>query len=606
MLPRATSTNPAASRLRGALAVLSTLWLLGACCDPSGTCVADANDDAGPSAELSPIATPGCDVATIEDRGGAVTCAQCAADAGATEICGSVEVARCESREDSRGEPCSYCATAFGEILYDSCFSDDPVAFVNCERSEQPTDPDAPGQPADLVCETCTDAVGVVVAQSCEPSSDECHEDSSSGVSCRICTRGDDVVVRNCQQPDIAPRSCEAYGDVATVGRCVDCYGDDDELLSHSCTLAEDPFISCSESVTPEGLRCFSCFDANGAQVERYCEEIPSELQQCALLDYSEQSCVVCVDQLGDAALLDCDRTDCPAGAECLPPPECTLEFGPSGELCRTCPTDAGALEQACVFETNLVCGQVFDEPSGTSCLVCSDLGTGVEVYRRCDNNGSLPPTCFFIENAVNEVCEVCTDSQTGELVYADCPSQTCSDIGDFALFSSQGTSLFVGDQPAVASCSQCALAADGVTVADDFRASCSLLADCPVDLTNPDAACEGTVTFRLRPILCDNPWEIAGFFGSPESYDELLQVLAFALDSSLAAVAVQHATGTPANASCTDSCGCARGGSLLELVIRPSDAALAVELFSAVIEGCVSDADCSGGDACRADGACG
>ena len=605
MSSRSSSTLPRlASASRAAFAALSTLWLLGACCDPSGNCVDDGDEDAGPTDEVTAFATPGCDAEAIEERPGDVTCAVCSADAGPAEICGVVDVARCESREDSRGEPCSYCATDFGEILFDSCFSDDPVPFENCERSEEPVNPDGKPGSTDLVCETCTDANGVVVAQSCEPQSDECHAEDANGVSCRVCTKDGDVVVRNCEQPDIAPRSCEAYGDVNSVGRCVDCFGDNDELLSHSCTLAEDPFISCSESVTPEGLRCFSCFDANGAQVERYCEDISPELQQCALLDYSEQSCVVCVDDRGDPALLECERRDCVEDGACAAPPECTLEFGPNGGLCRTCPTDAGELEQACVVETNLVCGQVFDDFTGGVCTSCNDLSTGVEVYRRCDD--ALPPTCFFTDNEIGEVCEVCTDSQTGELVYADCASQTCSDIGDFQLFSSQGSSLFVENQPAVSSCTQCAVAADGVTIADDFRASCSLLQDCPVDLTNPDAACDGTVTFTVRPRLCENPWESAGFFGQPDSYDELLQVLAFSLESQLPLVAVQHAAGAPPAQACDNDCTCDRGGALLEIVARPGDAQLALELFSGSIEACVTDGDCDAGDVCRADGACG
>lgn len=598
MLRRSPSTR--------ALLPAAALWLFGASCAP----VVPANGDVGRVQEVTAFATPGCDVAAIEDRAGETTCASCAIGEGATEICGDVEVARCESREDSRGEPCSFCATGQGEVFYDSCFSDDPVPFVNCESSEAPSDATAPERAGDFVCETCTDADGVVVAQRCEPRSDECHEEASGGGSCRVCTRGDDVVVRQCRQPDIAPRSCEAYGDVQSVGRCVDCYGEGDELLSHSCVLAVDAFISCAESITPEGLACVTCFDANGAQVERSCDDATTAPQQCALLDYREQSCVVCIDERGDAAVLDCDRKGCLAGAECAPPPACTLERGPDRQVCRTCPTDSGELEQACVVETNLQCGPAFNDVIDHPCVSCRDLSTGVEVYRRCDNGGdgtsSLPPTCSFAENALGELCEVCIDSQSNETVYASCASQTCSDLGDFALFSAAGVPLFLEGQPAVASCSKCVAALEGTTVAENFRASCSLVPDCPVELANPDAACEGTVTFRVRPRGCANPWERAGSVGVPDNEHELLQVLAFALESSLALVAAQHTGGAPSDPTCIDGCACDRSGPHVELVARPADAALVIELFHDVIEPCASSADCATGGECRLDGACG
>jgi hypothetical protein len=586
---------------RAAALVLSTLWLLGASCELASEAAADI--DAGEASTV--VATAGCDVQAIVDRGDGVTCATCVADDGDTEICGLVDVARCESREDSRGEPCSYCATEFGEILFDSCFSDDPIAFVQCESSEGPERPKSGEE--QFLCETCTDADGVVVARSCEPRSDECHIEDDSGVSCRVCTRDGDVVVRNCRQPDIAPRSCEAYGDVNVVGRCIDCYGDDDELLSHTCTLAEDPFVSCSESVTPEGLRCLSCFDANGAQVERSCGAIqPDELRQCALLDYSEQSCVVCLNARGEPQLLECDRTTCAEATDCPPPPECTFELGGGGELCRTCPTDAGELEQVCVVETNLVCAGIEAEREA-SCLSCSDLDTGVEVYRRCDDQASAPPTCFFFETDDGQECEVCTDPESNDVTYANCPTQTCYEVGDFTLLAADGnTALQFDNAPAVASCDECAMtASDPSTEGGEFQALCALRPDCPIDLTSPDAACEGTVAFRVTPRFCENPWENAGFPSTaPGGVDELLHMLSFALQANLALVAVQSAPSF-APPTCEDACACERGD-VMEIVARPEDAALVVELFGSVIDRCADEGDCRAGDVCRTDGACG
>lgn len=620
MLSRSSSTPAPLARLaRGIAFAASTLCLLGACCNPlDGECVDPPAPDGGPEVEpdcnepgACPIAN--CDVETISEGPNGTTCATCPSDQGEAQICGFAETARCESRENSRGEPCSFCATDFGEILYDSCFTSDPGQQLNCERSEQPVEP---GTVEELVCETCTDIDGNVVSTSCEPAHDSCETGpNESGLICRVCTRDGEVVVTDCEQPIISPRSCEAYQN--EVGRCVDCFGDDDELLTHFCTLAEDTFISCSDSVTPEGLLCTSCFDQNGVQTDRFCDQVDPTLQQCALLDYSEQSCVVCLGVDGFPALYECARKACDATVDknCAPPPECEFEFGESGELCRTCPTDAGDLiEQQCVFETNLQCEQLFDDFTGGVCLSCKDIGSGVEVFRRCDN-GSLPPTCFEQDDGTGTggTCEVCVDSVSNEQVYAACPAQTCYDVGQFELFSAQGNSLFVNDQVAAADCSECAANADdGVTAAGDFQAVCTLRAVnvCgPLDLTNPDAACEGTVAFTLRPQLCENPWEVAGFqSGFQATSLEMLDIMSFALataDIGISAVQYQGIDPNTPPSDCVEQCGCLRGD-LVELVVSPDQAAAVVELFSAVLDGCATDADCREGSACRLDGGCG
>jgi hypothetical protein len=628
MISRSSSTTaPLARLVRACGLAVSTLWLLGACCNPlDEDCVEPPPVDAGPDEavdcdEPGACAIANCDVSTIRDDAQGNTCATCPSDNGDAEICGQPQTARCESRENARGDGCSICATDDGTILYDSCLLSDPGQVANCERSEQPVGPDEPnGEPGaveELVCETCTDFDGNVVSTECEPVSDECEldvVDEQSGLICRVCTRDGEVVVRDCEQPIITPRSCEAYEN--ELGRCIDCFGDNDELLTHFCTLTEDTFISCRDEVTPEGLRCSTCFDQNGAQIDRFCDQIDPTLQQCALLDYSEQSCVVCLGVDGFPALLECQRTDCDAAGneECPAPPDCEFEFSEDGALCRTCPTDAGELEQECVVETNLQCEQLFDEFTGGVCLSCKDVGSGVEVFRRCDN-GSLPPTCFFQDDGTGsgDVCEVCLDSesQNGDQIYAACPAHTCYDAGQYELFSPQGGTLFVDNAVAVADCSECAATSDdGVTTADDYQAVCTLRTDCPVDLVNPDAACEGTVSFTVRPRVCENPWELAGFqSGFQANALEMLDIMSFALDAGgVGVVAAQYQgvdPNTPPGTDCVDQCGCERGD-LVNIVVRPDEAAPIVELFSDILDRCASDADCREGATCRIDGGCG
>src|SRR5688500_5168979 len=189
--------------------VLSSLAFGGACCGDGALC-GDSPPDAGLVADApAPFSTPGCEVDTIASTGdarGTTTCATCASSTGDVEICGTPDVARCESREDARGAACSFCATPAGEILYDSCFSDEPPPSARCEQSQDaPAAPDDPspaeGAEDDLVCETCVDDAGNYVRSTCEPVSDECHVEEADGQSCRVCTRAGETVVRDCEQP---------------------------------------------------------------------------------------------------------------------------------------------------------------------------------------------------------------------------------------------------------------------------------------------------------------------------------------------------------------------------------------------------------------------
>lgn len=620
------STTRLNARATGGLRALgvavSTLWLLGACCNPlDPSCVIDDDDDdAGPPVE-EVVAFANCDVDTIRDDDNGETCATCPADAGDALICGVPETARCESRENSRGERCSICITQFGEVLYDSCFRGEQPIDVNCEVTEpdapQPDPGKEPGGPLppeeQLVCETCTDFDGNVVSSKCEPVSDNCEVGpNASGLTCRVCTRDGEVVVNDCEQPDVTPRSCEAYGN--EVGRCVDCFDENDDLLTHFCTLTEDVFITCADTISPDGVRCTSCFDQTGAFVEYFCDEVDPTLQQCALLDYSEQTCVVCLDFEGFLAFSECERKGCdPAVDEtCLPPPDCSFEINELGEQCRTCPTDAGdVFEQQCVVETNLFCEQIFAENTQTFCTSCKDIGSGQEVFRRCEGEVG-PPPCFTTENQLGEPCEVCVDPNDpngGEVVYASCPSQTCYELGDYELYNpTTGNTLRIDSQPAVAKCDECgATNVDGTT--QSFQALCTLRSDVcgPVDLTDPSVSCDGTVTYKLHPQVCENPWQAAGFESDfAASYEELTFIMSFALETAgVGLVAAAHSgANTPVGECAAGDCTCARGD-VLDLVVLPNDAGAVVEMFGSVIQACVTDTDCAG-QTCRQDGGCG
>lgn len=584
--------------------------MMGACCE-GDTCALTV-DDAGEAAcegLACAVATPGCGPEDIESAGG-VVCATCDGEAGDVQICGAADVARCEAREDSTGDPCRICATSSGEILYDSCFSDAPLEVAVCEGGiVDPNSPGVSGSDGDVVCETCTDETGAVVTTVCEPVHDECHDVEDNGRTCRECTRDGAVVIHACEQPAIEPRSCQAYAN--ELGRCIDCYDDEDQLLSHSCTLAEDVYVSCNEIVTAEGLRCQACVDRNGAQVARSCDTDVPVLQQCALLEYTEQSCVVCLDQFDGVAFASCEPTSCSPEAggakdECAPPPPCFYETSPDGSLCRSCPVGtAGDVEQRCVVETNLECTDLgANDPAAAGCLSCVDRVTQREVYRRCDGSGA-PPPCETSVTADGTTCEVCNDPATQEPIYATCDGQTCYDLGRFSVTGQRGNGLVLDGAPAVAQCAECGVA-DGFVGPEGYQASCALRSDCGApDLTNPSAVCEQAVVFRLSPNLCDNPWEQAGFSvdNQPGTTWELLVVLGYALETRGVGLisATRHTGG---GAPCDNECACPRGD-LIDVAVRAEDAIATTQLFDPIVRRCSADTDCEVGGTCRLDGAC-
>ncbi len=604
-------TSRAATRAALCVLLAGLAAAASACCVLDGTCAAPlAGGDAGPVPASGDTAftTAGCEVSTIAESADGSVCATCSD----VDICGAPDVARCESRENAEGAPCRFCATPTGAILYDSCTAA-AVDAANCEPT--PADPTTGLAQGDVQCQTCTDARGAVVDTVCEPAHDECHEVQDQGLTCRECTRDGAVVIHDCGQPDLEPRSCEVYQNDA--GRCVDCYDDNDQLLSHSCSLTSDELVTCSESVTADGVRCTACVDQNGAQLEHFCDTQVPELQQCARLDYTDQTCIVCVDQFDQPAAVRCDANTCEPAADgtCASPPPCAFETGPNGQLCRTCPVAGGGAETRCVVDTNLVCENVSgtvggdpNQPSST-CVSCSDLQTGAEVYFRCDGDAgpAPPPVCAASggtdPNAPSTGgCEVCSDPETNQDIYATCNGQTCYALGTFHITGLNGNALFLDGQPAVSTCTECAAATDAAAPSA-INDACTLRDDCgAVDLTAPQPFCSSTVVFTLLPHACDNPWDGANT-ATNGGVDELNRILAFALEQRGIGVVAIDDVGVPNGTACA-ACNCGRGDRI-ELAVRPADAVAVGDSFGPVLERCSADSDCRSGGACRVDGSC-
>lgn len=495
------------------------------CCFLDNTCsgtTAELGGDAGtPAPPFESLDTPGCDASTIREADG-VVCAECAfaddvpgdgasapedgappdpTDDGLASICGRADVAPCEVRENSGGDACQLCVTDGGDILYDDCFSgggaDRDVAF--CEE--------APGTTSDEVCTSCYDGDGDSVSTRCGPRSDDCTVvDAGGGRTCTECSADGVVVSRTCDAVDLDPSVCRAYENDA--GRCVDCLDDDGALLSHACTPATGPSaIACEETVSPEGVSCTVCVDENGTPFDRFCDDGPATAR-CEQLAFTDQTCVVCLDDDDAVVSIDCVRNDCsvandaacradadcatgqacfdgvcvdqntggdpgndgegaaPAPPACEAPPACVMSVADGGAVCRTCPlatpNDAGAaFETLCIAPPALSCSVVAEDalpprdgsegdlaaPQGRSCVVCADRASGVEVYRDCEGNGAVPPPyCIDEPRSTDgaESCSVCYDAVDNQPVYTSCADETCFDLEQQTLRDTSGIPLQV------------------------------------------------------------------------------------------------------------------------------------------------------------------
>jgi hypothetical protein len=552
--------------------------LLGSACTDGPPDVTD--NDAGEFVDCVQNAVGGCvldseacSADTIAARGDGMTCATCTDESGDVEICGASIEARCVQQENAFGDACQRCVTDDGQILYDDCFG--PNAQTDdllCESAglSGPMNPEDPEGPPSLVidetteCEVCRDANGQVVSTRCAPVADSCAEIEVAGRMCLECTTDGVVIYRKCDPLDIDPRFCVSYAD--DDGICVDCYGQNDELLTHECVVGGTGISYCEDERTPEGYVCSRCYGTSGLLLEEQCYFSPPSALRCQELIFTDQTCVACVGEVGELLSLDCYSNGCAESpdenAACPPPAPCEMIFGDDGSICRVCSTmqDNERVEELqCIDQGGLVCFEEVNYVEGSDgdpnapdgaliaqhCVVCFD--EEVEVYRSCEDVGvAPPPVCEYYDNFAGELCETCFDQQTGDVVYSSCSGApvcydetdadgqlctTCYDSlsGDIvesscgAQVCSGVAGLVVTDidgQPVkhpgtethvelLADCSMC----NGNTDADQLT-TCSVVNACvdpatgaPGVMPDPTQQCGNLVNVSLDVVQCGRPW---------------------------------------------------------------------------------------------------
>ncbi len=610
---------------------LAGLLLAGASCfGPSGpTAFAGDGDSSGNPPDES-ASNSGCPVSkiTFEDE---QTCATC--DFGT--ICGVVQEAPCEVRENSLGDACQLCITSSGVVLYDDCFIQGDVESATCEPS--------PSNDPDTTCTTCFDALGAAISTRCTPVSDSCTDEVIDGRNCRVCSRDGAVVSTTCDAAELDPRICVVYGNA--VGRCVDCFDDNRVVIAHSCT-AEDPSTeaegeivlpapSCEQRLV-DGVSCTVCYNDAGLFVSQECNDGAPAPQRCERLAFTEQVCQVCVDSNNAVTFVDCvdvacsvettcrSDADClenqacfnglctartgddgagdppdPEDAACIEPPTCEMFNNRDGQLCRSCPTSAGGTEVRCMSNTSLVCEVVAESAlpprvddsvpeasaaaegddernsQGRSCVLCTSPTLNVEVYRDCEGNGAVPPpACLETTSVDNEVCTACFDAVTGGTVYSSCVRADAVEecYGHSKHVLLDATGTALGDD--VVTCKMCN---DGVQTA-----SCALPSVCGDGLTADPTACTGdVVTLQLTPHQCDNPW--ASYRRSRSRNDDLAGVMAWSQAvGGFVVVAATSSPVSPATSSCApDDCNCDRGD-VIDVVVSAASRDAAVAFFTA------------------------
>jgi hypothetical protein len=526
-----------------------------------------------------------CSADRISVRANGETCASCTSESGDVEICGATIYARCVEQENAYGDACQRCVTDDGQILYDDCYGQNARAEnLVCESAglvatPNPDSPDGPSEPVvddTTECEVCRDAQGQVVSTRCAPVADECSFVEVAGRMCIDCTADGVVVYRKCDPLDIDPRFCVSYGD--DDGVCIDCYGQNDELLTHECVLGGLGVALCEDVRTPEGYVCSRCYSTAGFLLEEQCYFSPPSALRCQELYFTDQTCIACVGEAGELLSLACYTNGCDQNADCPPPAPCEMFFGDDGSVCRTCTSDQNGVavaESQCVDQGGLVCFEEMNVVDGRDadpnspdgaliaqhCITCFD--NDVEVYRSCEDVGTAPPpVCEYYANFAGELCEACFDTQTGTAVYSSCsgdpvcydevsafgdPCSTCYDSLTGAILESScgaqicsGTgTLLVTDlngQPVKhpsanndvtleADCTAC----DGASDLEKFT-SCTVTNACgdasngsPGFHPDPIGFCGDLATVSLALGQCDRPWG-DGF----SDVDEALRIIAW------------------------------------------------------------------------------
>ena len=548
------------------------------------------------------------------------------------EICGELRTARCFDLESPEGGTCQRCVTDAGEVLYDDCFdAPQDVANLHCEvvlrgdPAEAPTtevlacssdtdcgegavcilDNQAPeGRCVPLTdgveCEVCTDEAGYTVREVCRPQADSCSDVvEADGRVCTECTLNGELAWRECTRPDVDPRVCEAYGDESA--RCIDCYGESDELLSHDCSFGNGGQGFCDVVAAPGGLSCRTCYDASGAVLFEECDAGQPPMR-CEELAFTDQTCVVCVDEQNAPLFTDCRLNSCSPVGDCPPPPPCEVRFTGDGALCRVCPVEGtNEVEQRCLSGGDLFCffEDSFSEPPPPSspddpnspppaspdvCLVCVDAAVGSEVYRSCGGGAGAaePPVCMPSTDADGVLCETCYDPQTGEALYSSCaepppPPDQCVDMPGLEVRGSQGQALYLPSDnvdvatPAIADCVSCAESPDMPAFSQCFlRMSCGA-----TDPSMPEpqpAPCVEVQTWFYEVTQCADPW------GQSADVDGIVRMIAYLLEQhGVPAWRVSYSPGLQTPSTC-EACGCLTGARL-EVDVEPAYEGVLVDL---------------------------
>lgn len=547
------------------------------------------------------VATAGCDPNTI--TGSAVErCATCETGGTDVEICGASTTARCFDLD--QGGLCQRCVTDSGEVLYDDCAAGaDDLSSLTCEPVSYDSD-------EDTTCEVCRDDNGYVITQSCRPNAATCIDVVRSGRLCEECfTETGELAYRECEAPDLDPRVCEAYGGFS--GQCVDCYGADDELLSHQCTLGigldggasapgESSSSYCDQVLDPSGRSCERCYSSTGSLISETCvDDAAYSPARCEELRFTYQVCLVCVDDTGAESLTQCQSTTsaCADPASC-PPPPCTNRYLDDGTLCRTCPTStAGETESRCMSGGDLLC-DVQDEYSETPpadsesdpgvvnevCTVCTV--SGEVVYSPCSTDGTVPPqpVCSPTTTADNVSCEVCVDPATGEEIYTSCPeaapppqqSEACLETTGVPLTGASGQQLYLPAEGAAepdAAVADCVLCSPSGNAGDPANTGgCLMQHECTSSGTDA-SVCEERTAVLYDPTQCAEPW------GDATGSGALVAAMAWLLEQhGVVVYALDDEGVSPDFTGACEGCDCPRGDRYT-FEVSAEDAALLLNL---------------------------
>jgi hypothetical protein len=515
------------------------------------------------------VATEGCDPSAIDAAGGE-RCAVCSVDGEVVDVCGEPEVAFCFDLEAP--EPCQRCVTQDGVVLFDDCYeSPEQLADLTCENVTYEDDTAAGA----TTCEVCRDQTGRLVSETCRPDADECFDVVVEGRACVECFAGGELAYRECEQTNLDPRVCEAYGEGDLM--CVDCYGEADQLLSHECSVGGPitPPAFCDEYLDPDGRHCEVCYSQDGDVVSEFCDDVPNTgVERCEELSFSDQTCLLCVGAEGEPTFTECWSNVCPDDPtntmECPPPPPCETHFADDGSVCRTCPTLGGESETLCLEGGDLFCSleEVIEEPVPGNdpdpnqppaivvCQVCRDGPDGPVVYEECEDTSTEPPVCMETVSPDGVVCEQCFDPATGFELFNTCegqPADMCFDeVG--VLRGENGGELFLpadasdGTNDALLAEYSCYFCGD----ADDPQGlngygDCVLRPDAcggvqpqpgdPDDPNTDPAVCSVGVVVVYEPMQIEpDPW------GSSDGIDGMVNALTWLLSNhGVAAYSVTH-----------------------------------------------------------------